>query len=82
MVVSAEGVAIMEGATFLQKAVMLIGSELDLTLADSQQVIEDDVTVVNLEPQYVVLLGLEVAKLLLPPGVGIVVTDGCSTQSC
>lgn len=78
---TAKGVRIMEGATFLQEAVMLMGSQLDLTLTDTQQVIEDDVIVINLKPQYVVLLGLEVDKLLVPPGIGIVVTDGCHTQS-
>lgn len=78
---SAEGVGIMEGAAFLQEAVMLMGSLLDLSLADSQQVIEDKVTVVNFEPQNVVLLSLEVGELLLPPGVLVVVANRCFTQS-
>ena len=80
MIVSVETVGVMEGATFVQVAVVRMGSWFDRTLADSQQVIEDQVLIVNLQPQYVVLLGLEVGELLPPPGVGIVVTDGCHTQ--
>lgn len=75
MTLSAEGVGVMEGPSFLQVAVVLIASWLQPTLADSQQVIEDEVAVVNLEPQHVVLLSLEVGEVLLPPGVGVVVAN-------
>lgn len=71
----------MEGAAFLQEAVMLMGPHLDLSLTDSQQVIENDVTVANFEPQNVVLLSLEVGELLLPPGVDVVVANGCFSHT-
>lgn len=80
MTVSAQGVGVMEGAAFLQEAVVFMGSRFHRSLADSHQVIEEDVTVMNLELQYVTLLTIEVAELLLPPGIGIVVADGCLTQ--
>lgn len=79
--VSNKSVGITEGAAFLQEAVMLMGSQLDLSLTDSQQVIENEVTVVNFEPQDVVLLSLEVGELLLPPGVDVVVANGCFPQT-
>lgn len=79
--VSNKSVGIMEGAAFLQEAVMLMGSRLDLSLTDSQQVIEKDVTVVNFEPQNVILLSLEVEELLLPPGVDVVVANGRFPQT-
>lgn len=81
MTVSAEGVGIMKGAAFLQEAVMRMGSLLDQSLAVSQQVIEDKVPVVNFEPQNVVLLSAEVSELLVPPGVDLVITDSCPTQT-
>lgn len=81
--VSAQGVGVMEDATFLQVAVVVMGSQLQLKLADSHQVIEEEVTVMNFKRQYVVLLSIEGGELLLPPGVDFVVTDGCSAQgSC
>lgn len=82
MAVSAEGIGVMKGSSFFQIAVMIMGSWLDLALADSQQVIKEEVTVMNLKPQYVIFLSTEIGKLLLPPGVGIVLTGGCCTQSC
>lgn len=70
----------MEDSTFVQEAVVLMGSQLDLSLTDSQQIIKDEVTVMNFKPQYVILLGLEVGKLFFPPGVLVVVANRCFTQ--
>lgn len=78
---AAEGVCIMEASTFIQEAAVLVGSQLQVTLAHAQQVIVEGVVVVNLEPQDVALLGLEVGELLLPPGVDGVMADGCHTQT-
>ena len=71
----AEGVGVMKGATFFKKAFMLMGSQLNLPLADSKQVIVQDVTVMNLKPHHVILSGVEVSELFLPPGVWVVVAN-------
>lgn len=55
--------------------------QLDLTLADPQQVIEEQVAVVDLQPQDVVLLSQEVGELLLPPGIHRVPTDRSLPQT-
>ncbi|KAF3848439.1 hypothetical protein F7725_014936 [Dissostichus mawsoni] len=49
----------MKGATFFKKAFMLMGSQLNLPLADSKQVIQPDVMVMNLKHHHVILLGVE-----------------------
>lgn len=70
----------MESATFLQVAVEVMGPLFHLSLADSKQVIEEDVTVMDLKLQSVTLLSTEVGELLLPPGVLVVVANRCFTQ--
>lgn len=52
-----------------------------LSLADSKQVIEEDVTVMDLELQSVTLLCTEVGEILLPPGVLVVIANSCFTQT-
>lgn len=71
----------MEGAPLRQEAVVLVGSRSDLSLADSQLVIEDQILVINLKPQDVTLLGDEIGELLLPPRVNSVLPDHCFAQS-
>lgn len=70
----------MKGATFLKEAVNFVASPSQLSLADSEQVIEEHVAVVELQPQSVTFLGVEVQELLLPPGVLVVVANRCFTQ--
>lgn len=70
----------MEGAPFLQEAVVAVGSLPDLPLTDSDQVIKEKIAVVDFQLQGAVFLSVEVLELLLPPGVLVVVTDGRFTQ--
>lgn len=77
---STKCIGVVEGSTTRQVAVVSVGSHLDLSLANSQTVIEKEVTVKNLQLQNVVLLGLEISKLLLPPGVFVVADNRRFTQ--
>lgn len=76
----AECVGIMHGSAFLQETVMLMGSLLDLSLAHSKQVIDQNITVINFQLQDVVLLTLEVDELLLPPRIFVIVANRRFTQ--
>lgn len=83
----AKGVGVMQSATSLQEAVNIVGSQSHLPRARSDQVVEEDVIVVNFEPQRVALLGHEPGELLRPPGIGVVVANrsaaqgGCTTEN-
>lgn len=70
----------MEGAPFLQEAVVAVGAILDLPLTHSYQLIEENVAVMDFQLQHVVFLSGEVLELLLPPGVLVVVTHRRFTQ--
>lgn len=73
----------MEGAPFLQEAVVAVGSYLDLPLTDAYQVIKEKVAVVDFQLEEVAFLGAEVLELLLPPRVLFVVANRRFTQrSC
>lgn len=78
---SVECVGIMEGASFLQEAVVVMGSPLDLPLTDSKQIIEEKVAVMYFQPQDVVFLSIEVLELFLPPGIFVIIPNRCFTQS-
>lgn len=70
----------MQGPPLLQEAVVGVSPGLDLSLADPQQVVEQDVAVEDLELQHVALLAVEVVELLLPPGVRVAVPNGRLAQ--
>lgn len=78
---SAKDERVVKGATFLQVAVNVESSFLQLSLADPEQVIHEDVAVEELQLQSVAFVSVEVHELLLPPGVFVVVANSCFTQT-
>ena len=76
---SNQGVGVGEGA-FLQIAVVGVSSHSDGPLAGPQEVVEENVVVMDRQLQHVVGHGLGVPELLVPPGVGVVVSDRCFAQ--
>lgn len=78
---SAKGVRVVKGATFLQVAVNVEASPPQLSLADPEQVIHEDVAVKELQLQSVAFQSVEVPELLLPPGVFVVVANSRFTQN-
>lgn len=77
----AECVGVVEAATFIQGALVVVGSPHELSLAKAQLIIKDEVAVKDFHPQDVVLLSSQGSELLLPPGVDLVVEDSRLTQA-